>query len=245
MSYCLIIPHYNHERQFLAFLPKLIALGIPLIVVDDGSSEQSLSLVEEYIQSQDDAIKISLVAHRYNRGKGAAVITGTTVARSLGYTHALQIDADGQHDVNDIKKFIELSETFPDRIICGRPVFDASVPKIRLYGRKITDFWVVLETLSRKVKDGLCGFRIYPLDKFEKVVDHFYLGKKMDFDTEILVKAIWLDVELEFLDTKVIYPEKSVSHFHYVRDNLQLIRLHVRLMFGMIVRLPFLLKKIF
>lgn len=238
MSYCLLIPHYNHERQFIAFLPQLVATGLPLVVVDDGSSDHSREQLRAIF---NDYPSVHLFALQRNRGKGGAVKAGFYFARSLGFSHAIQIDADGQHNVADIEKFVRCSQQQPDAIICGKPVFDTSAPKARVYGRKITDFWVALETLSLRIKDGLCGFRVYPLTQIENVLDHYFLGNRMDFDTEVLVKAVWLNIELVYINTKVIYPEQSVSHFNYLRDNLMLIRLHSRLMLGMVLRLPMLL----
>lgn len=235
MKYCLLIPHYNHERQFLQFLPRLAATGMPLVVVDDGSSAESVALVQQALAPLPDA---HLFCLGRNRGKGAAVQAGFYHARGLGFTHVIQIDADGQHDLNDLAVFIDLSQTQPEAIICGKPYFDGSAPKARIYGRKVTDFWVAIETLSLKIKDGLCGYRVYPLSQVEHVLDQFYIGSRMDFDTEILVKAVWLKVALVFIKTKVVYPERSVSHFHYLRDNMLLIRLHSRLVAGMLVRCP-------
>lgn len=238
MTYCLLIPHYNHERQFLQFLPQLIASGFPCVVVDDGSDPDSVAQVREFIQLHP---AVHLFEMRVNRGKGAAVKAGFIHARALGFSHALQIDADGQHEVADIQRFITASETQPEAIICGKPVFDVSAPKARRYGRKITDFWVALETLSFKIKDGLCGYRVYPLTQVERVMDNFFLGSRMDFDTEILVKAVWSGIALKFIETHVVYPEQSVSHFNYLRDNLRLIHLHCRLMLGMLLRFPVIL----
>lgn len=238
MKYCLIIPHYNHHQQFLAFLPKLEAAGLPIIVVDDGSDSNSRNALETAVT---DRPNLYLYKHPRNRGKGAAVKTGFLTASLLGFTHAIQIDADGQHNTLDIKKFVEASQQKPNAIICGRPVFDSSVPKVRLHGRKVTTFWVCLETLSNKIKDGLCGFRVYPLAMVEKVMDRYYIGCRMDFDTEILVKAVWYNVDLYFIETAVIYPAHSISHFQYLRDNLNLIRLHTQLMLGMLIRIPLLL----
>lgn len=240
LKYCLIIPHYNHERQFLAFLPKLIATELPIIVVDDGSSEESLSEIKQFVDLQD---KVHLVEHHCNRGKGAAVRTAFSFARAFGFTHAIQVDADGQHNVDDIQRFIAASEQQPQTFICGKPTFDVSAPKARLYGRRVTDFWVALETLSLDIKDGLCGFRVYPLRKVEQIIDTYFIGARMDFDTEVLVKARWLNIKMQFIETAVVYPENSVSHFHYLRDNLLLVKLHTRLMFGMVVRLPWILAR--
>ena len=238
MNCCLLIPHYNHERQFIAFLPQLVATGLPLIVVDDGSHESSRTQVASALAQYQNTYFFTL---QRNRGKGGAVKAGAVFARNLGFTHALQIDADGQHNVADVAEFLRRAQQYPEAIICGKPVFDASAPKARVYGRKVTDFWVALETLSLRIKDGLCGFRVYPLTQIENVFDHYFVGNRMDFDTELLVKAVWLNTPLIFIDTKVIYPEQSVSHFNYLRDNLLLIKLHSRLMLGMLVRLPLLL----
>lgn len=238
MKYCILVPHYNHERQFLAFLPQLMATGLPVVVVDDGSNEQSLHQVEQAVV---DESSIYLFRLRRNRGKGGAVKAGFYHARALGFTHVVQIDADGQHCVGDIQKFVDCSRANPEAIICGKPVFDDSVPKARLYGRKVTDLGGILETFSLKIKDGMCGFRVYPLAQVEAILDAFFIGSRMDFDVELLVKAVWLNIKLQFIPTKVIYPEQSVSHYNYWSDNLIMARLHGRLLGGMVLRSPKLL----
>ena len=208
---------------------------MPSIIVDDGSSEGERNKLGKLLENHPN---IELIIHHHNRGKGAAVMTAAVHARNRGMTHVFQVDADGQHNLEDVADFIAASKAAPLSIICGKPVFDQTAPKARVYGRKVTDFWVALETLSLKIKDGLCGFRIYPLKQLEVLMDHYYLGPRMDFDTEVLVKAVWHRIPLKFLDTQVQYIDQGTSHFHYLRDNLVLIRLHIRLMFGMVGRLP-------
>ena len=207
-------------------------------MVDDGSQTKQLLALASLITKTAGFV---LVEHKENRGKGAAMMTGAKKARELGYTHVLQIDADGQHEVNDVKLFLEYSKEHPQQIISGAPVFASDAPKARVYGRKVTDFWVALETLSLNFKDSLCGFRIYPLDQLEQVMAKYSLGNRMDFDTEVLVKSVWQGSQVHFIPTKVRYIENNVSHFHYLRDNLSLIFLHTRLMIGMLIRLPKLL----
>ncbi len=235
MKYCIIVPHYKHDVLFEKFLPSLVKLGLPCIVVDDGSGEDSVEKVTALLAPYPD---FHLVRHQVNRGKGASVITGCYHASAMGFSHVLQLDADGQHNIHDAEKLLDYSRQHPQSIISGQPYFDETVPLVRKYGRKITDFWVALETLSFRIKDGLCGFRVYPISKIEHLIDHYYLGPRMDFDPELLVKAVWADIDVHFIPTKVVYHENTVSHFHYLNDNLMLIRLHVRLMFGMVVRLP-------
>ncbi|MGH1428521.1 MAG: glycosyltransferase [Arenicella sp.] len=243
MKLCIVVPHFNHEAAFEAFLPTLASLKLPCIIVDDGSDESSLHHVKASLSDVD--IESYFFEHGYNRGKGAAVATAATQARALGFTHMIQIDADGQHDVNDVEKFIALSRAYPEAIISGHPQFDETAPKARLYGRKVTDFWVAIETLSFDIKDSLCGFRLYPISQFEKVSDRYHIGKRMDFDTDIAVKSVWSDIEMKFIPTKVIYHQNSVSHFYYLRDNVLLIKLHVGLMVGMLVRSPMLIARKF
>ena len=240
MSYCFIVPHYNHAAELATFLPSLQALKLPIVLIDDGSDEQNLATLRKLCQHGEH---LHLIEHGHNRGKGAAVRTGLVMARSLGFSHGLQIDADGQHNLDDVATFIQTSRENPTWIICGKPTFSDDAPKARVYGRRVTDFWTALETLSFKIKDGLCGFRVYPLQALDTVFDRYYVGPRMDFDTEVLVKAVWADIELHFINTQVIYPEGATSHFHYLRDNIVLIRLHTRLMFGMLLRLPWLVAK--
>lgn len=232
---CLVVPHFNHTQSFKAFLPKLSSLGLPCIVVDDGSSAAAKSDLLTMLAAYPD---IQLVEHVRNRGKGAAMWTGAHAARQASFTHMLQIDADGQHDVADVELFIEEATAHPMAIVSGAPQFDESAPKARVYGRKVTDFWVALETGTLAIKDSLCGFRVYPLNEFERVFDKYHIGKRMDFDTDVLVKSVWEGIDIRFIDTNVVYLENSVSHFHYLQDNLRLIWLHTRLMLGMGVRLP-------
>ena len=236
--YCLLLPHYNHAEQLLKFLPALVATGVPCVIIDDGSDEQQQNALRDWV---DKHIDVFMFTHAHNRGKGAAAQTGFVLARSLGFSHAIQIDADGQHSVADIARFIHHSRCQPRALICGNPIFDETVPKARLYGRKVTDFWVALETLSLDIKDGLCGFRVYPLDEVERLLDRYYIGSRMNFDTDILVKAVWAGIDYEFIDTQVVYDTQGVSHFHYLRDNLLLIRLHAGLVMGMLPRLPMLI----
>jgi glycosyltransferase involved in cell wall biosynthesis len=242
MKLCIVVPHFNHEVAFEAFLPTLFSLNLTCIIVDDGSERESLTHLKTLLESTKT--KSYLFEHGYNRGKGAAVLTASTHARALGFTHIIQIDADGQHDVSDVEKFIALSNEHPEAIISGHPQFDKTAPKARLYGRKVTDFWVAIETLSFDIKDSLCGFRLYPLSQFEQVNDRYHIGKRMDFDTDIAVKSVWSGIDIKFIPTKVIYHQNSVSHFYYLRDNLLLIKLHVSLMLGMLIRLPLLLSRL-
>lgn len=236
-KYCLIVPCYNHESLLERMLTQLEPFKLECLVIDDGSNEEARKTIEE---STAKFPWVTLKKRNSNGGKGEAVKDGFKLASEMGYTHALQIDADCQHDVNDIPKFIELSQQNPESIIMGQARYDDSVPRSRLYGRYITHFWVMIETLSFKVLDTMCGFRMYPLNQLSKV-NMQSIGSRMDFDVEIAVRSVWANIPVKTIDTKVVYPDDGISNFHYLKGNLRISWMHTKLCLGMIVRLPILL----
>lgn len=241
MKICLLIPHFDHLEQFQKILPKLVCEGFPLIVVDDASPEHSFEGLTSLLEAiAPDSI---LVRHDENQGKGSAVMTGLAKAQEAGFSHALQIDADGQHDIDGIKKLVAQAEVFPDCLICGKPVFDASIPSLRFYSRFITLYLVWLETLSKEIQDALCGLRLYPLLETTALIKAGGIGTGMDFDSELLVRAVWADIPLKFVPVKVVYPEDGKSHFHYLSDNLTIAWMHTRLIAGMLIRFPKLIRQ--
>lgn len=233
-----VIPVYNHEHAVPAVAANLRAHGLPVVLVDDGSNEACRLALEGLSASTGD----QLVRLPVNGGKGAAVIAGLRRALELGFTHALQVDADGQHDLSDVPKFLAAARAEPEAVICGRPVFDASIPKVRFLSRYITHALVWLQTLSfSAVRDSMCGFRLYPLRTVLEVVDCDGVGRRMDFDVELLVKLVWRGRALRWIDTRVSYPTDGISHFRMLNDNLRLAGMHVRLVLGMLWRAPMLI----
>ncbi|MGS0675920.1 glycosyltransferase family 2 protein [Shewanella sp. 125m-1] len=235
MRLALVIPNYNHRGAIERTLEQLAAFNLPCYLVNDGSDDETRFLLIELAEKYD---WVTLLHHPYNRGKGAAVMTGLRTAYAEGYTHALQVDADGQHDLNDIPAMIAQAESTPEALISGLPQYDESVPKGRLYGRYITHFWVWIETLSFDIQDSMCGFRVYPLEATEKLFLSHALGERMDFDIEVLVRLYWQGVPVIHLPTRVIYPEDGVSHFQGVKDNVRISLMHSKLFFGMLLRQP-------
>ena len=234
---CLLIPIYNHGRSIRATVERLSGYGLPIFIVDDGSDVATQAALAALA---DDFPQVRLFRLAHNEGKGAAVMFGQREALRAGFSHALQIDADGQHDTNDVPRFLELGRDNPGALICGKPVYDASVPKGRLYGRYLTHFWVCVETLSLSVTDSMCGYRLYPLRATCALINSVSIPKRMDFDIEILVRLAWAGVELRSIETRVTYPADGVSHFDMLRDNLRISKMHTRLTCGMLLRLPLL-----
>lgn len=237
MKICAVIPVYNHGGTVGAVAASLREQGLPVLLVDDGSDAASAAPLDAL--AQQDGIRLLRLPH--NQGKGAAVIAGLRAVAAQGFTQALQIDADGQHDARDAARFVAAAQARPDAFICGCPVYDESVPRARLYGRYATHVWVWINTLSFAVRDSMCGFRIYPLAATLPVVASAHIGRRMDFDTEIAVRLVWAGVPVVNQPTRVHYPPDGVSHFRVLRDNLLISAMHARLFAGMLWRAPLLL----
>ncbi|WDZ50735.1 glycosyltransferase family 2 protein [Acinetobacter vivianii] len=235
LTYSIVIPVYNHPHYLADLVQHLSQFQYPIILVNDGSDAACTAILHQL--AQHNAL-VDLVEHPENLGKGQAVITGLQHAAQLGMSHVLQIDADGQHCWDDVAKFIALSQQHPEAMVIGQPVFDTSVPKKRLYGRYVTHFWVWLNSLSFEIKDSMCGFRIYPLAQTMPVLNTARFQPRMGFDSEILVRLKWGNIQFINVPTKVIYPEHGISHFNVWRDNLGLSKAHARLFAGMLIRLP-------
>ena len=234
---CVVIPVYNHERAIGAVVSAVRAEGLPVLLVDDASCPACATLLTQ-LAEQD---QVSLIKLAVNQGKGGAVMTGLREAARLGFSHALQVDADGQHDLADVQTFLEESRQHPEALICGYPQYDASVPKGRLYARYLTHVMVWINTLSLQVRDSMCGLRVYPLAPTLALINSANIGKRMDFDSDILVRLAWRNQPMRWRPTKVHYPTDGVSHFRMLHDNVLISWMHTRLFFGMLVRLPVIL----
>ena len=236
-SPCAVVPVYNHESAITTVVDALIASNLPCILVDDASSPSCARVLDRLAQRE----MVYLIRLAENQGKGGAVMTGLREASRLGFSHALQVDADGQHDLQDVRRFIEQSRRHPQAVICGYPQYDASVPKGRLYARYLTHVMVWINTLSLQIRDSMCGFRVYPLPPLLALIESAKIGKRMDFDSDILVRLAWRNQPMQWLQTKVHYPLDGVSHFRMFHDNVLISSMHTRLFFGMLLRAPVIL----
>lgn len=231
---CAVIPVYNHEHALPVVVAALRDAGLPCVLVDDASS-LACAAVMNRLAEQADTFLVRLAV---NQGKGGAVMAGLREAQRLGFSHALQVDADGQHDLNDVAGFLAESQIHPQALVCGYPVYDDSVPKSRLYARYLTHVWVWINSLSLAIPDSMCGFRVYPLPATLALIASCQLGRRMDFDTEILVRLAWRNQPMRWLPTRVHYPLDGLSHFRLFHDNALISKMHAKLFFGMLLRAP-------
>ncbi|HJV90441.1 MAG TPA: glycosyltransferase family 2 protein [Holophagaceae bacterium] len=237
---CLVVPVYNPGPALTRTLDALLTCGVDLFVHDDASDAATRAELDRFATAHPG---LHLSRWEVNQGKGAAVGEAFRRAHAAGFTHALQVDSDGQHDAAAVPRFLALGEANPTAVIAGVPAYEGPVPPARRYGRWFTHAWVWLETLGFDIGDSLCGFRLYPLGPTVALMDRVALPTRMDFDTAIIVRLHWAGLPVINAPVKVVYPEDGVSHFNLLRDNLRLTRMHTRLVCGMLLRLPRLLAR--
>ena len=229
----ILIPVYNHDRYLRYLIEKITQKDLPVLLVDDGSGSPCSHTLDTIVRDLDN---VSLIRHAKNKGKGAAIVTGFNAAAFSGFTHAFQIDADGQHDIEFIETFLQTAAQHPESLICGYPVYDESVPALRLYSRRLTNWWVHINSMSDAVQDAMCGFRIYPLTSTCRLIRRTRIGARMESDPEIAVRLVWEGVEVVNLPVRVTYPNDGVSHFRLFRDNLRISLMHAKLFCLMLKR---------
>ena len=245
---CVVIPVYNHPLAITAMLEGVLEHQIDCFLVDDGSDIACATVLDQLADAH--LPHVTLLRLPVNQGKGSAVLAGCVAASAGGYTHALQIDADGQHRATDIPRFAAISAAYPDAVIAGCPIYDDSVPRLRLCARYLTHVWVWINTLSLAITDSMCGLRVYPLAPLmalyrRRGIGRRGIGRRMDFDTDVLVRLYWDGLQIINVPTRVTYPSDGVSHFRTFYDNLLITRMHARHFPGMLLRLPRLIARHF
>lgn len=241
MRAAILIPSYNTGRILPGTVEGALAAGLPVIVVIDGSTDGSRELLRPLEAAHAERMTVLELAA--NSGKGAAVMHGLGHALGRGITHVLTMDSDGQHPADHIARFVAVAEAHPEAAVFGRPVFDESAPALRVNGRKVSNFWARLETLGWGVGDSLFGMRLYPAAELRAVMASTGHARHFDFEPEVAVRLAWRGVPVVNVATPVRYlcaEEGGVSQFRYLRDNLLLSWMHLRLFFGFVVRLPWL-----
>ena len=233
-THLVIIPSYNSGGKLVETVRQALACWQPVWVVMDGSTDGSAAALAEMVGPESGLRVLSL---EQNSGKGAAVLHALLAADREGFTHALVLDADGQHAAADISRFMQASQKNPAAMILGVPEFAADAPAARRHGRLVGNWWANLETLWGGVEDSLFGFRVYPITESVRILQRTRGAWRFGFDTELAVRLFWAGVPPVNLSTPVQYfnpAEGGTSHFHYLRDNLLLIRRHTLLVLEML-----------
>jgi glycosyltransferase involved in cell wall biosynthesis len=229
---CAVVPTYDNPETIRSVVERIRAHLPDILVVDDGSNVAG----REACQSLAREGMATVFRLETNSGKGAAVKRGLLEAEKAGFSHVFQVDADGQHDLEQIPAFLAEARRNFSYAIFGAPVYDVSAPALRRVARGITRFWVDLEVGRGVIQDAMIGFRVYPIAQTRELT---LRDNRMSFDVEIAVLLVWAGVKVLNLPVGVRYltaQEGGRSHFQPVLDNLRLSWLHSRLCTSAFVR---------
>ncbi|MBR9970181.1 glycosyltransferase family 2 protein [Magnetospirillum sulfuroxidans] len=236
---CALIPSHNHSKALPQVVAGLRGLDLPVLIVDDGSDAAAAAAIAAL---HDPAKGVFVHRRPLNGGKGAAVCDGFRLAADQGFSHAVQVDADGQHDLAALPRLLDQARRHPAAVVSGAPIYDQTIPTARRIGRWFTHVWVFVETLSFRITDSMCGFRVYPLKACLDLLAEETLGTRMDFDTDIMVRLFWRGIAPIMVPVRVTYPVGNTSNFHVWHDNLRISWMHTRLVVTMLSRLVSILR---
>lgn len=231
-----IAPSYNNAATLADVLTRIAALGLPIILVDDGCTDATDDVVKYWTRAYPLA-PIQVLKHKHNRGKAAALRTGFAAAMNAGYSHAVSIDTDGQHDPERIPKLLDVARHDPAAYVLGwRDSRHADYPARSRWGRRLSNLLIRLEC-GLRVYDSQCGLRVYPLELIRTVRCR---SGRFGYEAEMITRAGWagFPVVQAPVNTRYLPPGQRVSHFRPWRDSLHAIAIHLRLVFGTIAPIP-------
>ena len=235
MKVCALIPVYNNKETVADVVKRCRAVIEPdVLVISDGSTDGSRNAAAE--------AGAEVFCLEKNGGKGAAIVFGLRRARELGYTHAIVLDADGQHLPEEIPRLLNSVWAHPERLwVCVRKMAHTAVPAASRRGRSISNFWTSLNGWQR-CRDAQSGFRCYPIDATLALPCR---ETGFAFEMEVLVRASWAGMRIDHIEVDVVYhpEEKRVTHFNPVKDNLRASWLSFSMFWNMLGRSPYLLYK--
>ena len=218
----IVIPTYNTGPKVLGVVEAVLAQGVPVIVVVDGSTDGTGEMLQSLVVRHPS---LEVLIHPKNQGKGAAVLTAAQRAHERGASHLLTFDADGQHPADAIPEYLQAAAERPASLIAGCPIFDHAAPWERVFWRKLANFWTNLLSVRGGLGDSMFGMRVYPLPALLRILQAGCMGQRYDLECVVAIKLGWEKVPVVNLPTPVKYftkAEGSVSHYRYVRDNLRL-----------------------
>ncbi len=205
LRYAILIPAYNHGKKVRGVVERTLQLGLPVIVVDDGSTDSTPQVLASLPG-------VTVIRHKENQGKGASLLTGFAAALGLA-DWAVTIDADGQHYPEDIFALIQAVPEGERPLVIGNRagMGHEDAPWTSRWGRRFSNFWV-WASCGRWFSDSQSGFRVYPLP------ETMHLGtrsKRYQFEVEILVRAVWREIPIIEVPVRALYGPvaERASHF--------------------------------
>lgn len=220
MHICAIIPVYNNEATIHRIIEDVRAMISAVIVVNDGSTDRTRTILAQFSK------EITIISYIKNRGKGYALKQGFKMAKEKGFTHAITIDADGQHFASDIPALLSAMKDNPEGIIVGsRNLTEKNMPMKNTFANKFSNFWYRLQS-GIGLPDTQSGFRLYALSAINM---KWIITSRYEAELELIVFAAWAGKKISAVPIHVYYPssEERVSHFRPVYDFTRMSLLNV------------------
>lgn len=210
-----VIPAYREKATIRDVTMRALKQAEFVIVVDDGSDDQTAD--------QLTGLDVTVIRNEQNGGKAKALNDGIGHAIDSGAQAIVTLDADGQHQPEDIPRLVEAAKTYPDRIIIGSRMKNRdAAPSIRLKANKFANFWVSWAA-GLPISDTQSGFRLYPARLFDDIKIETSKRKSFVFESEILIEACRRGYKVVSVPIEAIYPEVArPSHFRPVYDIAQI-----------------------
>lgn len=225
---CVVLPTFNNAATLGDVLARLDTTGLPVIVIDDGSTDATGAILSAWRAGGERRLAL---AHGRNRGKGAALRTGFAEAARRGYTHAVTLDTDGQLDPAQVPGMVAQAAAAPAALVLGfRRRETPGYPRRSLVGRGLANL-AIRAACGRRILDSQCGFRVYPLDA---TLSAGCRGDRFDYESEIITRLAWAGVPVVEAPVDCLYVmENRVTHFRPWVDSIRCVNAHCRLLLTM------------
>ena len=199
MKTCVVIPTYNEEKAIGGLIDKIRGLGLDIVIVDDGSTDNTVKIAGEK--------GVALISNKVNEGKGTSLIKGFKYSLDKGFDAVVCMDGDGQHLPEEIPNFIRIAEHSNGSIFVGNRMSKTrNMPLLRILTNKFMS-WLISQVARQKIYDTQCGFRLIKSDVLRKVS---LRTSKFEIESELLIEASRLGFKIESVPIKSVYAgEKS------------------------------------
>lgn len=223
MNICILIPAYNESKRLKNLLPELKKFNLDIVVVDDGSGDDTGSAASE--------AGVIVLKHERNLGKGEALRTGFNFILEKTYDAVITMDADLQHDARHIPDFIKAYQSQDADIILGDRMMEnsgtGSMPWLRFWTNKVTSR-IISSLTGCSMRDTQSGFRLIRRNVLEEVK---LATSKFDTESEVLIKALAKGFKVGSIPIRTIYFEDRRSKIKPMVDTLRFVRLIFRAVF--------------
>ncbi|NTV29424.1 MAG: glycosyltransferase family 2 protein [Candidatus Omnitrophica bacterium] len=216
MNICILIPAHNEARNIARLVTQLRAKSLDVVVVDDGSADDTTRLARE--------AGAEVLVNVKNQGKGASLQRGFAHISSLPYDALITMDGDGQHAIDDVDVFLKLLSAGQVDIICGNRMVDhKGMPFVRLATNRIMS-WLVSAICHQRIDDTQCGYRLIRTAVLRNIT---LSSAAFEIDSEVLIKAARKGYRIGSVPVKTIYAGEK-SRIHPVRDTVRFLIYIVR-----------------